>query len=193
MTLANDEVDFDFRLKSGPNLESTFELDAREFVITGIFDAPRDLVFSAWTEVAHLKNWFAPKGFTMPVHTLNLVPSGAFHYCLRAPSRSELWGKWIFREIATPERLVFMNTFSNKHGNLTRHPFIAKWPLEMLTTVTFKAVDHLTLVTIGWLPVNASQAERQVFGSKRREMQDGWQGTFEQLRTYLATLPRAAD
>jgi uncharacterized protein YndB with AHSA1/START domain len=190
MAPSNDAVDLDFRLKSGPNLESTFELDAREFVITGIFDAPRDLVFRAWTEVAHLKNWFGPTGFTMPVSTLNLVPSGAFHYCLRAPNRSELWGKWIFREIASPERLVFVNTFSNKHGNLARHPFVAKWPLEMLTTVTFKEVDDVTLVTIGWLPINASLAERKTFGSMRRQMQDGWLGTFEQLRTYLGTLPR---
>jgi len=164
------------------------EPGTREFVTTGIFDAPRELVFSAWTEVEHLKKWFGPKGFTIPVAKLNLVPGGTFHYCMRAATGTEMWGKWTFREIVAPERLVLVNIFSNKHGNPIRHPFVENWPLEMLSTATFSEIDGMTLVRIAWIPIHASLTERQAFEDAREGMQEGWSGTFEQLREYLKTI-----
>jgi uncharacterized protein YndB with AHSA1/START domain len=161
---------------------------SREFVITGIFDAPRDLVFRAWTEQEHLSHWFGPKGFTIPVSFLNLIPGGAFHYCMRATNGTEMWGKWTFREIVSPDRIDFVNTFSNKHGNLTRHPYVPKWPLEILTTATFTELEGMTIVKIAWLPINATAAERTTFDEMHEAMTEGWTGTFDQLRTYLTTL-----
>ena len=72
--------------------------EAKPFVISRTFDAPRDKVWKAWTERERLKQWFGPKGFTMPTCTLDLKPGGIFHYCLTTPQGQEIWGKWVFRE-----------------------------------------------------------------------------------------------
>src|SRR3954470_10311185 len=77
-----------------------------EFVISRVFAAPRERVYAAHTEAGQLKQWFGPKGFTMPRCNLDLRPGGIFHYCLKTPDGQEMWGKWTFREIAKPERLV---------------------------------------------------------------------------------------
>jgi uncharacterized protein YndB with AHSA1/START domain len=164
--------------------------EARDFDTSRVFDAPRAVVFAAWTEQEHLKKWFAPTGFTIPVSHLNLVPGGAFHYCMRAPNGVEMWGKWIFQEIVPPERIVLVNTFSNKHGNLTRHPYVPDWPMEILTTTTFTEEDAKTIVHLRWVPVNASAAEVKAFDSMHAAMTQGWDGTFDQLAAHLATISR---
>jgi len=162
--------------------------DTTEFVISRLFDAPREQVFRMWTEAEHLRNWFGPSGFKIPVSYLNLVPGGAFHYCMRTPGGSEMWGKWVFQEIETPQWIVLVNTFSNKHGNITRHPYVPDWPLEMLTTVTFTEQEDKTLVKIVWLPINPTAAEQRMFDTMHDEMAKGWNGTFDQLAAYPAAL-----
>jgi uncharacterized protein YndB with AHSA1/START domain len=159
-----------------------------EFTISRLFDAPRGLLFALWTEQDHLKHWFGPSGFTIPVSHLNLVPGGAFHYCMRAPNGVEMWGKWIFREIVPPQRIVFVNTFSDKHGNLTRHPYVSDWPLEMLTASAFAEQDGKTALHLSWTPLHATAAEEKTFSCMHEAMTQGWNGTFDQLAAYLATL-----
>jgi uncharacterized protein YndB with AHSA1/START domain len=159
-----------------------------EFVITRVFDAPRDLVFKAWTERDHLLKWFGPKGFTMGVANLDLRPGGVFHYSMRSPDGHEMWGKFVYREIVPPERIVLVNSFSDANGNLTRHPMSPTWPLEMLSTTTFTEHEGKTTLTLKWVPFNATEQERKTFDEARGGMQQGWTGTFDQLADYLANL-----
>jgi uncharacterized protein YndB with AHSA1/START domain len=161
-----------------------------EFVITRTFDAPRDLVFRAWTEREHLMRWWGPKGFTMRAGKIDLRPGGVFHYGMRAPDGSDMWGKWIFRDVVKPERLVFIVSFSDEQGGQTRHPMAPDWPLETLSTVTFAEQDGKTAVTIRWAPHAASEAERKTFAAGRDSMQQGWTGTFDQFAAYLAKTER---
>ncbi len=156
-----------------------------EFVITRVFDAPRELVWKAWTERERLMQWFGPKGFTMRVATLDLRPGGVFHYCLRSPDGHEMWGKFVYRDIAAPERIVLVNSFSDEKGNLTRHPMSPTWPLEMLSTTTFAEQAGKTTVTVRWSPLNATEAERKTFDISHDGMRIGWTGTFDQLDEYL--------
>src|SRR5690242_1162231 len=86
----------------------------RPFVITRVFDAPRPLVWQAWTERDRLMQWFGPKGFTMPVATLDFRPGGVFHFCLRSPDGHQMWGKFAYREIVIPERIVWVHSFSDE-------------------------------------------------------------------------------
>jgi uncharacterized protein YndB with AHSA1/START domain len=158
----------------------------RPFVISRTFDAPRDLVWKAWTERERLMQWFGPKGFAMPVAKLDFRPGGSLHYCLRSPDGMEMWGKFVYREIVPPERLVFVNSFSDAAGGLGRHPLAPTWPAEMLSTVTFAEDQGRTTVTIQWEPLNATEAERNTFDAGREGMTQGWTGTFEQLAAYLA-------
>ena len=156
-----------------------------EFVITRVFDAPRDLVFKVWTEPPHLMRWWGPKGFTMQKCDLDLRPGGTFHYGLKGPDGSDHWGKFVYREIVVPERLVFIVSFTDEDGNVVRHPWNPDWPLEILSTVTFAAQDGRTKITVRWVPYKASDKERDTFRAGRESMQQGWTGTFDQLADYL--------
>ncbi len=157
-----------------------------EFVITRVFNAPRELVWKAWTERERLMQWFGPKGFTMPTATLDFRTGGVFLYCLRSADGQDMWGKFVFREIVPPERIVLVNSFSDEKGGLTRHPMSPTWPAEMLSTTTFVEHSGKTTITIKWAPLNATEEERKTFDAGRDGMTMGWNGTFDQLAEYLA-------
>jgi uncharacterized protein YndB with AHSA1/START domain len=158
----------------------------RPFLITRTFAAPRDLVWRAWTERARLMQWFGPKGFTMPAAKLDFRPGGMFHYCLQAPDGTEMWGKFVYREIVPPERIVLVNSFSDEDGGITRHPLSATWPRETLSTTRFIEQDGGTTLAIEWSAWNATPEEQATFDGAHDGMKLGWQGTFEQLAAYLA-------
>ena len=163
----------------------------RPFVIARVFRAPRATVWEAWTQREHLMRWMGPKGTSIVESRVDPRPGGEFHYGMRAADGTTLWGKWMFREIAAPERLVFVLSFSDERGGVTRHPLAPEWPLETLSTVTF--VEHAgigggTTVELHWIPINATEAERRAFAASHASMQQGWGGTLEQLTAHLATI-----
>jgi uncharacterized protein YndB with AHSA1/START domain len=156
------------------------------FVITREFNAPRELVWAAWTQRDHLMQWFSPKGFTLAEAKLELRPGGTFHYCMRSPDGKEMWGKWIFREIVPPKKIVLVSHFSDAAGGITRHPMAATWPRETLSTTTLEEANGKTKLTIEWVPINATAEERATFNGARSGMKAGWGGTFENLEAHLA-------
>jgi uncharacterized protein YndB with AHSA1/START domain len=159
---------------------------ADDFVITRELDAPRDLVFKAWTEPERLALWWGPKGFTVNVANIDLRPGGMFLYGMAAPDGSEVWGKFIYREITPPERMVFIVSFSDENGGTTRHPMTPTWPLEMLNIVTLTDHGEKTTLTLRSSAYEASEEERATFRAGRSSMQGGFTGTFDQLTAYLA-------
>lgn len=163
----------------------------QEFVITRVFDAPRERVWKAWTEPEHLAEWWGPKGYTMVVAKLDLRPGGVFHYCLSAPvgapMAGTMWGKFVYREIVRPEKIVFVNSFSDEQGGITRHPMAPTWPLEVLNTQTFTEHQGKTTVTLRGGPINATELECSTFMLGFGAMQMGFSGTFDQLAAYLAS------
>jgi uncharacterized protein YndB with AHSA1/START domain len=164
----------------------TEKIAAQPFIITREFAAPRDLVWKAWTEPERLQEWFGPKGFAVTTAKLELCAGGIFHSCLRSPDGMEMWGKWFFQDVRPPELLVWVHSFSDKHGGITRHPFSPAWPLELLTTTTFVERGGKTVVTLKWTPVNATGEEIKTYNNAHPGMTHGWGGTFEQLAEYLA-------
>jgi uncharacterized protein YndB with AHSA1/START domain len=158
----------------------------KPFEISRIFDAPRDRVWQAWTEAERLKHWWGPKGFVVTHCKIDLRPGGIMHYCLRMPDGKEMWGKFVYREIVKPERLVFVNSFSDPKGGVTRHPWHASWPLELLSTILFEELSGKTKVTVQWVPADTStETERKTFDEGRDSMKQGWGGTFDQFADYL--------
>lgn len=156
------------------------------FVISRVFDAPRDKVWKAWTEAERLKQWWGPKGYVVTHCKVDLRPGGNMHYCLRTPDGGEMWGKFAYREITQPERLIFVNSFSDPKGGVTRHPGHESWPLEMLSTVVFEAMGGKTKVSVNWSPADAStDIERKTFDEGRDSMKQGWGGTMDQCAAYL--------
>jgi uncharacterized protein YndB with AHSA1/START domain len=163
---------------------------ASEFIITRVFDAPRDLVWKLWTEEQHLKHWWGPKGFTIMSVKVDLRPGGVMHYGMRAPDGTETWGRFVYREIVAPERLVFIVSFSDPAGGVTRHPWSPDWPLQTLSTVTFEDQGGRTAVAVKWVAYEATELERKTFAEGKASMQQGWTGTFEQFGDYLAKAAR---
>jgi uncharacterized protein YndB with AHSA1/START domain len=134
-----------------------------------------------------MMQWFGPKGFKITTATQDMRPGGVFHYCMVSPDGMEMWGKWTYREIIPPQRIVWVNSFSRPNGGLGRHPLAPEWPAEMLSMVTFAEYQGKTTVTIQWAPINATADERKVFDTGRESMKAGWTGTMDRLAEYLKT------
>ncbi|MFN0197659.1 MAG: SRPBCC domain-containing protein [Planctomycetaceae bacterium] len=161
------------------------------FVISRVFHAPREVVYRAWTEREQLQQWFGPKGTTIPTCSLDLRPGGMFLYAMQSPSGSIMWGRWIFREIDPPHKLVFVVSFSDASGGITRAPFEGQWPLEMLTVVTFEehaGIGRGTLVTVQSSAIGGTQIECDTFFAGHESMKGGWTGTLDQLSEHLSSL-----
>lgn len=157
------------------------------FTIARVFDAPRALVFAMNTDPRHLAKWLSPEGFHSIYVSMNFVVGGLYHYGLEGPNGLQMWGKQTFLEIVPPEKLVVIQSFSDREGGITRHPFAATWPLEMLATTIFEeAGEGKTRVTISWLPYQSDEAGRATFDGARAGMEQGFTGTFAKLEAYLA-------
>jgi uncharacterized protein YndB with AHSA1/START domain len=168
------------------NNETAKRSPGPEFIISRVFDAPRELMFKVWTDPEHMQRWWGPKGAQVVHNKMDLRPGGSYHYCMRTPDGHDMWGKFVYREIVRPERIVWVNSFSDEYGGVTRHPMSPCWPLEMLTTITFAGHAGKTTVTVRWVPLNATEAERKTFQGGFDSMRNGWGGTMDQLAAYLA-------
>ena len=158
----------------------------QDFVVNRVLDAPRDLVWKAWTEPKRLAEWWGPKGCTLRVIKVDLRPGGVFHYAMAYKPGHEMWGRFVYRDIAAPERLVYVSSFSDEAAGLTRAPFKDTFPLEILNTVTLREQDGKTVLTLRGQPLNATDEERATFLDMFASMQQGFAGTFDQLEAYLA-------
>jgi uncharacterized protein YndB with AHSA1/START domain len=163
--------------------------DRTPFSISRTFKAPRALLFKVQTQPEHLAHWLSPEGF-VNIHTaMDFRVGGSYHYGLRGPDGSEMWGKQVYREIVPNEKLVLIQSFSDKDGGLTRHPMAATWPLELLATTTFEdAGPGETKLTITWQPHNSDAAGEATFYGAKDGMTQGFNGTFAKLEAYLAKI-----
>jgi uncharacterized protein YndB with AHSA1/START domain len=156
-----------------------------ELVIKRTFNAPQEQVFGAWTQAESLEKWWGPKGCAITVIGLDFIPGGFFHYRMDMPDGGVMWGKFIFREIEAPERIVFLNSFSDENANITRAPFDTPFPLQMLLKVIFTEHEGGTLLTLHGSPYNATTEEAKAFGDLHESMHQGFGGTFDQLDEFL--------
>jgi uncharacterized protein YndB with AHSA1/START domain len=108
-------------------------------VIERIFDAPRELVFKAWTDPEHLVHWLGPKGFTGTVLKMDLRVGGAYRFHMSSADGAEYWQQGIYREIVEPERFVRTCAWADADG-------IPTGP-ETLMTVTFEEQGGKTKLT----------------------------------------------
>jgi uncharacterized protein YndB with AHSA1/START domain/uncharacterized glyoxalase superfamily protein PhnB len=161
---------------------------AESFTISRTFDVSRDTLWKCFTDAERMRQWWGPKGVTITASKMDLRPGGAYHYGMRTPDGKEMWGKFVYREIAPPERLVLVSSFSDEKGGLTRHPLAPSWPVEMLSTFSFSETGGKTTFTVTWSPLDPTPEERAAFDAGHDSMKQGWTGTMEQLAAYLAKL-----
>jgi uncharacterized protein YndB with AHSA1/START domain len=137
-------------------------------------------------EVDALSKWWGPKGFEWIAGTLDFRPGGVFHYGMRSPAGAEMWGRFVYREIVAPERLVFTNSFSDRAAHTVRAPFAEDWPLEVLNVLTFTEAEGATTVAMRGTPHNATEAEKKRFASMKPSMNAGFGSALDELEKYLA-------
>jgi uncharacterized protein YndB with AHSA1/START domain len=160
---------------------------SKDFVVTRVFDAPRDLVWKCFTDPERMKHWWGPEGFTVVASKMDLRVGGTYHYGMTAPNGTPMWGLFTYREIVPQEKLVFVSSFSDEKGGVTRHPGHEKWPLKMLSTFTFEdAPGGKTKFIVHWRTLDASEEEQRTFDTMHDSMTQGWGGTMDQLEAYLA-------
>ncbi|NJD62140.1 MAG: SRPBCC domain-containing protein [Deltaproteobacteria bacterium] len=156
--------------------------EAQELVIERIFDAPRDLVFKAWTEPERVKRWWGPKGFTCPACKIDLRPGGVYHSCMRSPEGKDYWGRGVYLEIVKPERIVCTDCFSDEKGNVVsprQYGMSPDWPEEAKISATFEEHSGKTILTLVHYPIKP--------GPERDMCHQGWTESLDKLEDYLAT------
>lgn len=166
--------------------EQAASADKNAFVISRTFDAPRDVLWQAFTDPARMKHWWGPKGAKVLVSNMDLRPGGTYHYGMQMPDGMVMWGRMIYREVAAPERLLFINSFSDESGGVSRHPLAPTWPLELFSRFTFEDLGDRTKLTVLWAPLSPTLEERAAFDAGHASMTGGWTGTLDRLTAYLA-------
>ncbi len=163
------------------------ESKGAEFVIARVFEAPRERVWHTLTDVEAMKHWWGPAGFTIIAAKLDFREGGTFHGGIKSAEGYKMWAKFEYQEIAPPERLVFINSFSNEAGGITRHPIVPTWPLHTLTSITLEEEpEGKTKLTVRWTPHNPNEVERKTFDASHVGMKATWNGTFDRLASHLA-------
>src|SRR2546427_12108977 len=153
----------------------------RELVIVRVLDAPRALVWKAWTEPERLKRWGVQRTFTAPVAKIDLRVRGAFTYGLRLSYSIDIWGTGVYREIAPLKRIVYTDSFADEKGNVvpaTYYGMSRDLPLEMQVTVTFEDHDGKTKITLHHVGIPA--------GPDRDGANQGWNESLDKLAATLA-------
>ena len=157
---------------------SSIELDQdpREIVTTRVFDAPRELVWTAWTDPKHLAQWWGPNGFTTTTSEHDFRDGGIWRFVMHGPDGRDYQNRITFDEIVKPERIVY------RHGGGDDVE-----PVQFQTTVTFEELDRRTRLTMRALFPSAAERDRviKVYGADKGAIQ-----TLSRLAEYLA---QAAD
>jgi uncharacterized protein YndB with AHSA1/START domain len=154
-----------------------------ELVTTRIFDAPRELVWKAWSDPGHMKLWWGPKGFTTPVCKIDFRVGGVYLNCMRSPEGKDFWSTGVYREIAEPEQIVCTDSFADEKGNVvpaTHYGMSSDFPLEMLVTVTFEEDEGKTELTLRHVGIPS--------GADHDGAQQGWNESFDKLADVLNKL-----
>jgi uncharacterized protein YndB with AHSA1/START domain len=143
----------------------------REIVTSRLFDAPRDLVFSAWTDPKQVVQWWGPRGFTTTSHEMSVTPGGVWRFTMHGPDGTDYKNKIVFTEVVKPERLVYRHAGEEEHEDVRFH-----------VTVTFEAQGSKTLLTMRSL--FATAAEREEVVTKYGAL-EGAKQTLERLAEYV--------
>jgi uncharacterized protein YndB with AHSA1/START domain len=141
----------------------------RILTLTRVFDAPRELVFRAWTDPKHILQWWGPKNYPAVELTMDVRPGGRWRNRLRSTETGDdLWHGGVFREVVPPERLVF--TFAWDEAG--------ERGLETIVTVTFAEQNGKTVMTFRHEPFRSVE--------EREGHKGGWTSTFDRLAEFLA-------
>jgi uncharacterized protein YndB with AHSA1/START domain len=159
----------------------------RDFIITRIFDAPRAIVFKAWTEPKQMAHWWGPHNFTNPICELDARPGGQWRIVMRGPDGSEHPARGIYREVVAPEKIVMTIDHSELSDqwhdmvNPERDKTKGKPSLEGVSTVTFEDQNGKTKLTIR----TRFESPAILAALTKIGMNQGWSQSLERLAALM--------
>jgi uncharacterized glyoxalase superfamily protein PhnB/uncharacterized protein YndB with AHSA1/START domain len=148
------------------------------------FNAPKDIVFDAFSSAEALAEWWGPVGFSIKVNSFEFRVNGVFHYKMEADGM-KMWGRFVYKKIERPDIIEFISSFSDETGAVQRAPFPQLIPLEIFNSLSFEQVEDKTILRLTAYPVNADEKEQMAFNDLESSMQKGYGGTFTKLDRYL--------
>lgn len=160
--------------------------DLPEFVIDRKFNAPRELVWRAWTDPNLLQRWYGP-GVETVIHKFELKPEGVWLNEMKMKGGSN-FQKMVFKEVVEPEKLVWHHCSADEDWNVAANPMMPDWPRVLLTTVTLTEEGGGTNVRLAQVPLDATDAEIACFAKMKDGMSGGWGMGYEIIEQVLQEL-----
>ncbi len=148
-------------------------------VYTRVLDAPRELVWKAWTEPERFRHWWGPRGYTSPVIETDPRVGGRFFWGMQPPGGQAFYITGVFREVVAPERFLVTKSFADADGTAvppSRYGVPGDWPPETVLSVTLEERDGGTWMTV---------REEGVPGVMRGPNEEGMGEALDKLAEYL--------
>jgi uncharacterized protein YndB with AHSA1/START domain len=170
-------------MEMAERIDVTTKTDEGVLVIERVFDAPRELVWKAWTDPEMAMRWWGPKGFTAPSCQIDFRVGGKSLFAMQSPDYNEgrpIWSTGVYKEIVPLERIVTTDCFADENGNVvpaSHYGMTDDFPLEMLVTVTFEDLGGKTKMTL--------RHEGLPAGETLEGAGSGWNESFDKLAASL--------
>lgn len=145
----------------------------REIVITRVFDAPRELIWNAWTDPKQIVRWWGPRGFTTTIHEMDIRPGGVWRHTMHGPDGTDYPNQNLFIEVVKPERIVYSLAGGKQDDRGT----------QAEVTWTFEAQGQTTKLTLRMLFPSVEAREHVV---KTYGAIEGGNQTLDRLGEHLA-------
>jgi len=162
--------------------------NANKFIITRVFDAPRESVWKAWTDPEIVKKWWGPKDFTAPSVDIGFKEGGKYLFCMRGSitpggEKKDFWSTGKYLEIVPMEKIVITDSFADEKGNIVsaaHYGMDPDWPIEMQVEVLFEeAKPDKTKFTLRYPDIG------KVKEKDLKDMRQGWNQSFDKLAETL--------
>lgn len=161
--------------------------DLPEYVLDREFDAPRDLVWKAWTDPELVSRWYGPNIETV-IHAFDLEAGGAWLNEMKMGGNS-MFSKMVFQEVVAPEKMVWHHhSCTDGDWNDIENPMMPDWPRLLHTTVTFTENGDKSSVRLSQVPMEASDEEIACFAQAMSNMDGGWGSGYQIIDEILTEL-----
>lgn len=157
-----------------------------EYVIEREFDAPRAMVWRAFSDPQLLAHWYGP-GVETIIHEFDLRPGGVWRNEMKWGPKSDL-SQMSFTDVVEGERIVWNHSSTDADWNVVSNPMMPNWPRVLLTTVTFSDKGAGTVVRLTQVPIDATPEEDACFAQMMGGMSKGWGAGFDIIDSQLAEM-----
>jgi uncharacterized protein YndB with AHSA1/START domain len=154
---------------------------SRELKIVRVFDAPKDLVWKAWSDPETFMKWWGPLYFTSPVCKMDFREGGKYHWCMQDPGGNRYWTVGEYKEIKPMDKIVYTDSFADENGNEISaevYGLPSNFPNGTIVTVIFESQGNKTKMTL----IHEGLPEAEIDGNTSA----GWNQSLDKLAEAIA-------